>query len=139
MAEFESVMKQVKRMCSASPGTFCNPSCPLLIEAAKVGKSCSSYIRDCPEMAEAVVMVWAAKNPTAYYGTYLEYLQEVLPGATIKASPSYCPREALFGEECEVKPCGNGQFSCNRCLSEPILEKTALRLGLEPETEVKTL
>lgn len=135
MADFVSVMKDVKRMCDKS---LCHYNCP--IKQAAGTQTCFGFMKDHPEEAGVILKVWAAKHPVHNYGTYLEYLEEVLPNAKILKAKGYCPRKELFCEDCDELPCAKRECSCVQCLSEPILEETALRLGIEPEeTEVRVL
>ena len=139
MAEFVTVINQMKRMCKVAGCA----SCPIMAEAKKTGRMCFNFVLHHPEKAEEILAVWSAQNPERYYGTYLEYLTEVLPGATIpimaKPDGTYCPRKKLFCEENDALPCTYRECSCKECLSEPIIEATALRLDLEPDTEVRKL
>ena len=77
MAEFQEVIKQMKRMC-AHFGPTCN-GCPLWLEKG-TDEFCGeepNNIHSDPALVEAVVMQWAAENPEPVYPTWGEWLESI--------------------------------------------------------------
>lgn len=77
MAEFQEVIKQMKRMC-AHFGPTCN-GCPLWLEKG-TDEFCGEVPNDIhsdPALVEAAVMQWAAENPEPVYPTWVEWFREI--------------------------------------------------------------
>lgn len=58
MAEFQTVIKERKRMCKKH--SICR-ECPL--GKIKDSMLCGTWVCDNPEKAEKIIMEWSAKNP----------------------------------------------------------------------------
>lgn len=74
MAEFQEVIKQMKRMC-AHFGPTCN-GCPLWLEKG-TDEFCGeepNNIHSDPALVEAAVMQWSAENPEPVYPTWIDWL-----------------------------------------------------------------
>ena len=74
MAEFQDVIKQMKRMCNHLSPT-CN-GCKLCVEKG-TNAICGEEpkdIRSDPALVEAVVMAWAEEHPEPVYPTWWSWL-----------------------------------------------------------------
>lgn len=77
MAEFQELMKEMRRMCAYFRPT-CN-GCPLCLEKGTnefCGEQPMDILSD-PALVEAAVMQWAAEHPEPVYPTWEEWLQSV--------------------------------------------------------------
>lgn len=77
MAEFQEVIKQMKRMCAHFSPT-CN-GCKLYLGEG-TDEFCGEEPKDIlsnPALVEAAVMQWAAEHPEPVYPTWWEYLTRI--------------------------------------------------------------
>ena len=114
MAEFTTVLKQLRRMCA---NNGCN-DCPV----------CDKYCRVLGIMSESeverIVMHWADEHPEPKYPTWEEWQKETFPEAVDNICPlvfmdfgsAKCSRDITWGE----------------CRSRGIPVKIAKKLGIKP-------
>lgn len=127
MAEFQEVMKQVKRLCSMND-TGCT-GCPMandkdicmMLGYRLAGVAPEKFNLDMMAKAERIIMDWAEKNPEPRYPSWSETWRRLFPGA--RYTP--CP-ESEFGVKMECKG------GCKACLNKPIHADIAEKLGIKP-------
>ena len=130
MAQFTEVMRQAKRMCSSFGGE-CSDKCPLNC-TIQVETDCYRNLCICVgggfeeayKLIEERVMQWAAKHPEPVYPTWCEWQNSTFPDAHKFVKPCEFGRRDRF--KCKEK-------TCYQCISEPIPEDIAERLGIKPK------
>ena len=122
MAEFQTVMRQAKRMCKAHDE--CD-NCTLREIADKADIYCPFQVTRKLDIAkvEAAVMDWASEHPEPRYPSWEEWQSDKFPDASI----NICPRMfgAVSNEECADR-------GCNECRDNPIPADTAEKLHIKP-------
>lgn len=100
MAEFVTVMKERKRMCS-SFSRNCGTICYLSSHNNGVGCLCTDYVIRYPEEAEKIIMKWAAEHPVE---TMKDRFFKMFPNAPKDENgyPECCPHQL-------------GWAKCGRC------------------------
>ena len=113
MAEFTTVLKQLRRMCA---NNACN-DCPVCDKYCRVLDMIESEI-------ERVVMHWAAENSEPQYPTWNEWWCTNFPNA----DRNLCPRifELRKMQECPA-------LKCDECRAQPIPAEIANKLGIKPK------
>ena len=128
MAEFQKVVRQIKRMCD-SHGASCH-SCPLKRKSGP----CTLVHDDefipgdwedikAAEI-EMVVMHWAANNPEPVYPTWREWQEANFPNTDSIIRPCVFESENYFN-------CVN-KTGCELCENERIPADIAEKLGIKP-------
>ena len=117
MAEFQEVMRQRARMCKSY--AKCE-NCAL-----DVFPSCSHYPDDKLEMAERIIMDWAAEHPEMRYPTWKEWSDSTFPDAYIQIAPCAFMQCHIIDKKC----------SKSECLNIPIPADIAQKLGIKPITK----
>lgn len=131
MAEFQEVVRQIKRMCD-SHGASCH-GCTL-----KEKSGLCTLVHDdefIPEdweeikaaEIEMVVMHWAANNPEPRYPTWNEWYKATFPNSNYHTVP--CP--SMFYKICETSNY-HGEVECYECKNQPIPADIAEKLGIKP-------
>lgn len=118
MAEFQEVMRQRTRMCKSY--AKCE-NCGL-----DVFSSCSNYPDDKLEMAERIIMEWAADHPEARYPTWEEWAEANFPDAYVMLLPCAFTACPIINKKC----------SKSECIKERIPDDIAKKLGIKPITEM---
>lgn len=117
MAEFTTVLKQLRRMCA---NNGCN-DCPV----------CDKYCRVLGGMSESeierVVMHWAAGHPEPQYPTWEEWQKTNFPDAESAIFP--CSFDSKKNVGCKRVE------SCKGCRAHPIPAEIAKKLGIKPKGE----
>lgn len=113
MAEFQTVMKEKKRMC----GTYLEKSCagcPLDFSVADEFDYCENFLYMQEERAEKLVMDWAAAHPR---DTRKDHFFKLFPNAkkNKKGIPTVCSVELGWTDEkiCEY------DCDCVSCWNQP--------------------
>lgn len=122
MAEFQEVIKQMKRMCDHLSPT-CN-GCKLCLEKG-TNEFCGEEpkdIRSDPALVEAVVMAWAAEHPEPVYPSWIDWLMSegVIPTNYMAANSTDSGVRA-------------GTFYVTSKAFEHIPADIAQKLGIEPK------
>lgn len=114
MAEFQEVMRQRTRMCKSY--SKCG-NCGL-----DVFSSCSHYPDDKLEMAERIIMDWAAAHPEPRYPTWKEWAETNFDDAYIMILPCAFTTCPIIERKCSKAEC------VNTCIPADIAQK----LGIKP-------
>lgn len=103
MAEFQEVMKQMKRMCQSYSTVECeNGACKMRLRGACAMNHIPAIAGKYASEIEHIVMGWAAKHPEPQYPTWTEWLRMVSAnGIDLNASIS-----ADIAEKLGIKPVG---------------------------------
>lgn len=73
MADFQSVMKERKRMCNKIRESGACTDCPISANMRhNKGVYCLTFTVDCPEEAEELIMKWSAEHPIMTNGAKFE-------------------------------------------------------------------
>lgn len=107
MAEFKEVMKQRKRMCNC---TICE-NCWLSLLSNREHKTCMSFIIDCADKAEKIIMDWAKEHPIV---TNKDKFKEVFGDAAASL---------IDLNECNIFDCRELVVSCDNCQFDNFWEK----------------
>ena len=131
MAEFQEVMRQWARICSAVPGKsgqygICSDErseyiCPMY-ESGLCNKSVSKQTDNDRSEGEKIIMAWAKENPEPVYPTWEEYF---ISKGLLKP----------FWNENGTPPYDMYVFA-ERALSNRIPSYIAQKLGIEPKEGV---
>ena len=122
MAKFTEVMRQARRMCESFRDGHCS-ECPIgNANSLECGITVTSEM-DCKEV-ERRVMQWATEHPAPVYPTWREWQNSTFPDAHKFVKPCEFGRRDRF--KCKEK-------TCYQCISEPIPEDIAERLGIKPK------
>lgn len=121
MAEFQEVMKQKVRMCSAHAD--CN-DCPIGRCEEKKNKRlyCDAFISEYPDVAEHIIMIWASEHPEPVYPTWAEWQKSMFPEGRI------CPKCFTSREKAHCDTFDH----CNECRKQRIPADIAEKLGIKP-------
>lgn len=114
MAEFTTVLKQLRRMCA---NNACN-DCPVCDKYCRVLDMIESEI-------ERVVMHWAADHPEPKYPTWEEWQKTNFPDAESAIFP--CSFDSKKNVGCKRVE------SCKGCRAHPIPAEIAKKLGIKPK------
>lgn len=115
MAEFTTVLKQLRRMCA---NNACN-DCPVYDKYCRVlGIMSESEV-------ERIVMHWAAEHPEPKYPTWEEWQKETFP----EAADKICP---LMFTDFKSADC-NKERLCAECRTQHIPAQIAKKLGIKPK------
>ena len=125
MAEFQEVVRQIKRMCTKQNHCY---ECPMrVITYANGGNkplSCIAAVCDDEvERLEKIVMDWAAKHPEPRRPSWVEWQKTNFPDS----GNFICPAVYMPKNYCE----GN----CDVCRKKPIPADIAEKLGIKPMGE----
>ena len=125
MAEFAEVMRQKKRMCDSYKN--CR-ACPISESPDKKREHllCADFMYAHPDIAEELIMKWAAEHPELKYPTWREWQVSEFPGN----DRIMCKKIFMSAEEA-----GCGGKNCCNCLREPIPAHIAEKLGIKPIEE----
>lgn len=127
MAEFQEVMRQLKRMCS-SYGTRCtgcvignDDECCLYIKAPNSWEDADT------KDVEAKVMKRAAEHPEPVYPSWNEAWKQLFPDMVEKDPPClrYFIGFARLEEFCPL-------MKCKDCRNKPMFADIAEKLGIKP-------
>lgn len=126
MAEFQEVVRQIKRMCTKQ--NYCY-ECPMrVITCANGGNkplSCIAAVCDDEvERLEKIVMDWAAAHPEPRYPSWNEAWKQLFPDGQKTPCPGCCGRK-YAPEWC-------GHEECGKCKDRPIHADIAEKLGIKP-------
>lgn len=123
MAEFQTVIKEARRLCRSRD--LCN-GCPLLLadEVCAFDSMGDPHIDLDLERIETIVMQWVVKNPEPQYPTWEEWQKEEFPHYGCQLLPCHF-------EECRAIPCAGGAV----CTKKPIPAEIAKRFGIKPKGE----
>lgn len=115
MAEFTTVLKQLRRMCA---NNACN-DCPVYDKYCRVlGIMSESEV-------ERIVMRWAADNSEPQYPTWEEWQKETFP----EAADKICPLMFM-----DLKPAYcDKSTTCTECRTQHIPIEIAKKLGIKPK------
>ena len=124
MAEFQEVMRQAQRICSASDGCV---GCPFPRDGAQCGYAHLIDDDATPEQVakfESIVMDWAAKNPEPRYPSWKEWWEENFSDSAYMPCPKNFMSNKTSG--CSEQP------NCPDCMNRPIPADIAEKLGIKP-------
>lgn len=130
MAEFQEVIRQYRRMCNHYEGESDTPrccSCPMSSYNNDSGNLCTDFLWMQPEMAEEVIMKWAAKYPEPTYPTWAEWHGSLFSDC---GTQRICPGVFM---DIDIELCGGAY--CDKCINKPIPEHIAEKLGIKPIKE----
>ena len=125
MAEFQEVMKQVKRMCKEF-GNDC-AGCGLASSHCPLGPIPQNWDGVNFANVERIVMDWAAKNPEPRYPTWEDVWNQLFPDRTEREMP--CPRYFLSVQRMKKYCTG---IKCMDCRKRSIPADIAEKLGIKP-------
>ena len=123
MAEFQVVMKQVKRMCKEF-GNDC-AGCGLASSHCPLGPIPQNWDGVNFANVERIVMDWAAKHPEPRYPTWKEWQDTNFPNNDALMRPCIFESEEYFG-------CSKLEIGCEKCMNKPIPADIAEKLGIKP-------
>lgn len=131
MAEFQEVINQYKRMC----GTIeCDGEKCKISQMAFEFKTCEQWVCRFPNLAEEIVMEWAANHPKPMYPTWQQWHEQTFPNRGAFANILPC----LFIPK-TMGVCG-GEFigasavtACSECRKQRIPADVAEKLGIKPD------
>lgn len=132
MAEFQEVMRQKKRMCDSHKN--CD-RCPIFESPDKKREHllCSNFMHAYPDIAEKLIMKWAAEHPEPKYPTWIEWWNENFEGEgqrMLQPCAFVSPKEL---------GCSIGHDGCMqapyKCWHTPIPAHIAEKLGIQPIEE----
>ena len=128
MAEFQEVVRQIKRMCD-SHGASCH-DCPAKAKSGLCALAHDDEFipEDWEEIKaaeiEMVVMRWAANNPEPRYPTWKEWQDTNFPNNDALMRPCIFESEEYFNCKQEI--------GCEQCMNNPIPADIAEKLGVKP-------
>lgn len=134
MAEFQEVMRQYRRLCKSCGGDEyahkCK-SCPISSANNSTGISCDDVLWREPEIAESIIMKWAAEHPE--YPTWVDWWNENFgsEGRRMLQPCAFVPPRELG--------CSIGHDGCMqapyKCWHTSIPAHIAEKLGIKPNEE----
>lgn len=136
MAEFQEVMRQYRRLCKSRGGDECAhkcKSCPIASMNNSTGISCDDVLWQESEIAESIIMKWAAEHPEPMYPTWVDWWNENFEGEgrQMLRPCSFVPPRELG--------CSIGHDGCMqapyKCWHTPIPAYIAEKLGIKPIEE----
>lgn len=112
MAEFQEVMKQLKRMCDSYENNKCG-SCKIndLLDG-HIG--CAIFTRDKADKAEKIIMDWAKEHPIKTNRDKFNEILEQVFGVKLN-------EENLIG--CAGIACPGNKYECDECKYKGFWEK----------------
>ena len=106
-------LKKLKRMCDKNKNACCWEcyACEIFAKKAEKAISCSSFIKEYPEEAIAIVKKWSAEHPEK---TRQSEFLKMFPNADIlngiiRICPKKIDQNSVTSEECSEAICGNCQ------------------------------
>ena len=130
MAEFCEVIRQKDRMCKNIANCI---HCKMGNKKNGKNMSCSALMNVYPDIAEHIILEWAAENPEPKYPTWVEWWNENFNGDGRRMfTPCSFVSPAELG-------CSIGHDGCMsapyKCWHTPIPAHIAEKLGIRPVTQ----
>lgn len=127
MAEFQEVMRQLNRLCSAHENCYDEDNCPMQAMGCcgSIGNHCSEPLQ--AKRIEKTVMQWAAEHPELVYPTWGEWLE-------LEHIVNPIPTVLYETGQLTINQDESNQYLLKAYYyNSPIPDDIAKKLGLEPK------
>ena len=118
MAEFQEVVRNLRRMCDFYDDECRTDDCPLYLNNMCYAKAMATVCPSVSKQLEEMVMAWAAEHPEPVYPKWSEWLVDI---GVFPKMMSTNPSKALD--------------TIAKAVSQPIPVEIAKKLGLNPKED----